>query len=69
MPVDYINDEWGHIHPNNDLIEHNLDAVNELYSCPCNPFIIEMFGLVIHHAMDAREHFGAPPPMIIIKRK
>lgn len=43
--------DWYHVHPNNDLIEHNTDGKE----CECQPRIDYDNHLVVHNALDNRE--------------
>ena len=43
-------DEWIHVVPDNDAIEH---SVCELF-CQCNPVIDPIDGYVFHEALDGR---------------
>lgn len=44
--------EWHHVYPLNDFRDHDTDDKN----CWCHPYIDDEDMLVIHNAMDGREH-------------
>lgn len=43
--------DWYHVHPVNDLIEHNTNGKD----CECRPTIKPDDLLIVHNALDNRE--------------
>ena len=50
-------ENWNHVYPLNDLIEHNTSLVTEqaeTYLCQCRPKLDIDNQIIIHDAMDGR---------------